>query len=103
MLISIRTELSNMSEEVLFKSERKQSREEIAAYLQTVADKLTDGGEITLRADNEEVTLDPPSQPTFEVKAEREIEGRETELSIEFELEWDEGDSGSETRDLEIE
>jgi amphi-Trp domain-containing protein len=91
-----------MSEEVLFKSERKQSREEIAAYLQTVSDKLSAGETITLRANDEEVTLDPPSQSTFEVKVEREIEGSDTELSIEFELEWNEGKSDT-THSLDIE
>jgi len=44
------------------------------------------------------VTLDPPAQPTFEVKAEREgpTDGPK-ELSIEFELEWPEdGEDGGE-------
>lgn len=91
-----------MAEEVLFKSERTQSRDEIAMYLQTVVDKLTAGETITLRADDEEVTLDPPSQSTFEVKAERETEGSATELSVEFELEWNEGDTET-ASSLEIE
>jgi amphi-Trp domain-containing protein len=89
----IRSEQLRMSEEVLFKSERKQSREEIADYLQTVSDKLSTGETITLRTNDEEVTLDPPPQSTFEVKVEREIEGSDTELSIEFELEWNEGET----------
>ncbi|MFC6974722.1 amphi-Trp domain-containing protein [Halomicroarcula sp. GCM10025709] len=93
-----------MPEEVLFKSERSQSRSEIATLLRTVADNLDAGESITLRAGGEEVTMDPPASPTFEVKAEREgpVDGP-GELSVEFELEWDEdggdGDSGS----LEIE
>lgn len=39
------------------------------------------------------MTLTPPARPTFEVKAEREgpTDGA-GELSIEFELEWDEND-----------
>lgn len=90
-----------MPEEVLFKSERKQSRDEIADYLQTVAEKLKGGDAITLHAGEESVTLDVPTQSTFEVKAEREIEGDETELSVEFELEWDEGTDG-ENGTLEI-
>jgi amphi-Trp domain-containing protein len=91
-----------MSEEVLFKSERKQSREEIADYLQTVSDKLSTGETITLRTNDEKVTLDPPPQSTFEVKVEREIEGSDTELSIEFELEWNEGE-GETGQGLDIE
>lgn len=102
IVMLIRTEVLRMAEEVLFESERTQSREEIAGYLQTVVDKLTAGETITLRANGEEVTLDPPSRPTFEVKAERETEGSATELSIEFELEWNDGDSKT-TSSLEIE
>ncbi|WP_433633725.1 amphi-Trp domain-containing protein [Halomicrococcus sp. NG-SE-24] len=95
-----------MPEEVLFKSATGQSREETAAYLRRVADKLEQGDAITLKSGSESVTMEPPARPTFEVKAEREgpTDGS-GELSIEFELEWDEngseGDSGS--GQLEIE
>ncbi|MFW6003749.1 MAG: amphi-Trp domain-containing protein [Halanaeroarchaeum sp.] len=84
-----------MPEEVLFKSESPQSREDIATYLRTVADKLEQGGPITLRSGGESVTMEPPARPTFEVKAEREgPTGGPDELSVEFELEWDEGAEG---------
>lgn len=89
-----------MPETVLFEVETTHSRAEIADYLEAVADSLRAGEPIELRAGEETVTLDPPERPTFEVKAEREgpAEGP-GELSIEFELEWDEnGDTG----DLEI-
>jgi hypothetical protein len=44
------------------------------------------------------VTVDPPDRPTFEVKAEREgPTDAPGELSVEFEIEWDEGGSGSES------
>ncbi len=95
-----------MPEEVLFKSESDQSREEIATYLRRVAEKLEQGDAITLKSGSESVTIEPSARPTFEVKAEREgpTDGP-GELSIEFELEWDEnsgeGDSGS--GQLEIE
>jgi hypothetical protein len=50
--------------------------------------------------------MEPPARPTFEVKAEREgpTDGP-GELSIEFELEWDEngGDGDERTGQLEIE
>ncbi|WP_254521584.1 amphi-Trp domain-containing protein [Natrinema caseinilyticum] len=84
-----------MPEEVLFKSENVHSRGEIASLLRRVADNLDDGEAITLKAGSESVTLEPPARPTFEVKAEREgpADGR-GELSIEFELEWDEADGG---------
>jgi amphi-Trp domain-containing protein len=85
-----------MPEEVLFKSESTQTRAEIAAYLRAVADNLEEGASITLTAGDQSVTMDPPSRPTFEVKAEREgPTGGPGELSVEFELEWDEnGDNG---------
>ena len=93
-----------MPEDVLFKSESRRSREEIAAYLRTVADSLEEGAALTLRQGDDSVSLDPPAQPTFEVKAEREgpADGP-GELSVEFELEWDEGRDGNATGDLEIE
>ena len=95
-----------MPEEVLFKSESSQSREEIASYLQRVAENLEGGDAITLKAGSESVTLEPPSRPTFEVKVEREgPTDSPGELSIEFELEWDEngGDGDGGSGQLEIE
>ncbi|WP_224335426.1 amphi-Trp domain-containing protein [Haloprofundus halobius] len=92
-----------MPEEVLFKAEQRRNRAEIADYLRTVAEKLDEGESLTLSAGDQSVTLDVPSQPTFEVKAERETpsSGGSGELSVEFELEWDEngdgdGDTGGE-------
>lgn len=91
-----------MPEEVLFESESKQSRSEIATYLRTVADSLDEGGAITLRAGEQSVTMEPPARPTFELKAEREgPAGAPGELSIELELEWDE--DGGEDGELTIE
>lgn len=95
-----------MPEEVLFESESEQSRAEIASYLRTVADNLDSGDAISLKAGSDSVTLNPPARPTFEVKAEREgPAGNMTERSIEFELEWEEGDGedGSGSGQLEIE
>lgn len=93
-----------MPEEVLFKSESPQSRADVAAYLRSVADKLDAGEAITLSAGEQSVTLDVPDQPTFEVKAERETSssGGPAELSVEFELEWDEGaDDGDASLSIE--
>ena len=87
-----------MPEEVLFESEQRHTREQIASHLRSVADKLDAGDPVTLQAGDDSVTLDVPSRPTFEVKAEREgpTDGPK-ELSIEFELEWPEnGDGGGE-------
>ena len=86
----------DMPETVLFESESDQSREQIASYLRTVADTLDAGRPLTLRAGGESVSLDPPARSTFEVKAEREgPTNGPGELSVEFELEWDEGGHGS--------
>ena len=86
-----------MPEEVLFQSEVSQSREEIASYLRQVADTLEAGGDITLTAGEQSVTMTPPAQPTFEVKAEREgPTDSPGELSIEFEIEWaEDGEAGN--------
>jgi len=75
-----------MPEEVLFETEQRTDRPDVADYLRSVADRLEAGDPVTLRAGGESITLDPPATPTFEVKAEREG----SELSVEFELEWDE-------------
>ena len=94
-----------MPEEVLFEDERRQDREEIAAYLRAVAEKLDGGEPITLSAGERSVTVDPPTRPTFEVKVERETARGASagELSIELELEWDEGEEGTDAGDLSIE
>jgi amphi-Trp domain-containing protein len=92
-----------MPEDVLFSSEQRYTREEIATYLRNVADKLDAGEAVTLSSGAESVTMEPPAQPTFEVKAEREGPAAGPgELSIEFELEWDENDSGSESGSGEL-
>jgi len=84
-----------MPKDVLFKSESDQSRADIASLLLRVADNLEDGEAITLKAGSESVTLEPPARPTFEVKAEREGPADAPgELSVEFELEWDEAGEG---------
>lgn len=94
-----------MPEEVLFESESRRSREEIAAYLRTVVESLESGSGITLTRGEESVTMEPPARPTFEVKVEREgpADGP-GELSVEFELEWNEdGETGGSGGELEIE
>jgi len=84
-----------MPEEVLFESESDRDRADIAAVLRTVADNLDAGESITLSAGGDSLTMDPPARPTFEVKAEREGPADAPgELSVEFELEWDEGAGG---------
>ena len=60
-----------MPEELLFESEHRMHRDEVASCLRTVADRLAARrGDATGRRDS--VTLEPPSRPTVEVTAERE-------------------------------
>jgi amphi-Trp domain-containing protein len=85
-------------EETLFKSESAQSRADIAAYLRTIADRLDADGEVTLSAGEQSQTLSVPARPVFEVKVERETSSSgAAELSIELELEWDEGASDTDS------
>ncbi|MCU4752851.1 amphi-Trp domain-containing protein [Halobacteria archaeon AArc-curdl1] len=82
-----------MPEEILFKFEQQMSTDEIADYLRSVADRIESGEPLSLESGTESVTMDVPANPTFEIKAERETSssGGTPELSVEFELEWDEG------------
>lgn len=80
-----------MPEEVIFEFESQTRRSEVADYLRTVADRLDADGTVTLGSGGESLTLEVPTTPEFEVKAEREgPEGGAKELSVEFELEWPE-------------
>ncbi|MFC7070785.1 amphi-Trp domain-containing protein [Halobaculum lipolyticum] len=81
-----------MPETVLFETESRHDRHEIAAHLRAVADKLDDDGEVTLAGGGESLTMQVPASATFEVKAERETGSGPDELSVEFEIEWNEGD-----------
>lgn len=93
-----------MPEEILFEFEQNMSRAEIAAYLRQVADNLEADGAFNLSAGDQSITVDIPDRPTFEIKMERETSssGGTPELSIEFEMEWDEnGDSGSGSLEIE--
>ena len=82
----------SMPEDVLFTSESKQSRNDIASYLRAIADKLESGETVSLSAGDQSVSLSIPASPTFEVKAEHEdpAGGGSGELSLELEIEWDE-------------
>ncbi|AEN07222.1 amphi-Trp domain-containing protein [Halolamina sp.] len=93
-----------MPEELLFESESRRTRTEIADYLRTVADSLEGGGEVTFRAGSESTAVTPPERPTFEVKVEREGPvDASGELSIELEIEWPEDAESGSSGELEIE
>ena len=88
-----------MPEEVLFETESRKSRAEVAAYLRSVADRLDEDGAVSLTAGDQSVDLAVPDAAEFEVKVERETPagGGTGELSLELEIEWNEGggDDGS--------
>jgi amphi-Trp domain-containing protein len=85
-----------MPEETLFRFEQSMTRPEVAAYLRTVADALEADGALTLSAGEQSVAPEVPERVTFEVKVEREPDAQgDAEMSVEFELEWDEGAGGS--------
>ncbi|MFB6166531.1 MAG: amphi-Trp domain-containing protein [Haloarculaceae archaeon] len=80
-----------MPEETLFASEHRESRTAVASYLRAVADRLDAGEPITLESGSQSLTMTPPANVEFEVKAEREgPAGESGELSLELELEWPE-------------
>jgi len=94
----------HMPEEVLFATESHMSRADIAAVLRNAADELDAGDPITLSAAGDSITVTPSATPEFEVKVERETSaGADAgELSVEFELEWDEDESGSDGTDAPL-
>ena len=80
-------------EKVLFKSEEKKTKNEIAQILRTIADKL-DTGTLTLKQDQTEIPIEFPNQMVLELKVEEE-QGRRLKKSLEIELEWVVGEEGS--------
>jgi amphi-Trp domain-containing protein len=95
-LITVERLRRSMPETELLGSECVQDRAEIATFLRQIADKLEADGSMTLRAGDQSVTVEPPDRPTFEVEVEREGPADAPgEMSVEFEIEWDERDDVS--------
>jgi amphi-Trp domain-containing protein len=81
-----------MSEETVYESETKRSRQGIATYLQRLANRLRRGEPVP--ADEEQtVTVSPSGETELEVEVEREGET----VALELELEWEEEDGDVET------
>lgn len=80
-------------ESVLFKSEEKKQKAEVANILRTIADKL-DNGSMILKQDASEIELEFPEQMILELKVEEE-KGKRLKKSLEIELEWIVGDTGT--------
>jgi amphi-Trp domain-containing protein len=89
-----------MSEETLFKTEKKMSSAEISEYLKMIANKFETEDTINLKSGDQKVELEPQGEKEFEVKVERETSSSGDETSLELEIEWKEGSDNSH---LEIE
>lgn len=74
---------------VLVKHEERVSREQIAALLETIAKKLKEDGTITLKLGEQSQTVQLPESVVLEV----DLEEKNGKYSLEFELEWREGES----------
>jgi amphi-Trp domain-containing protein len=81
-----------MSEETIYESKGVRSRRAIASYFRRVADALDSGDPVTVD-DEGQVTVDPPAEPEMEIEVERE----NGIVSLEFELDWPEGDGAVDT------
>ena len=81
-------------ETILFKSEEKKKRSDIADVLRTLADKV-DHGRLTLQQDQTKTLVEFPDQMVLELKVEEEQGRRKLKKSLEIELEWTVGESGS--------
>ncbi|WP_096202482.1 amphi-Trp domain-containing protein [Bacillus sp. FJAT-45350] len=73
----------------LIKYKEKQSIEELANFLETIAKKLKENKEFTLVQNGEEVTV----QPSAMVKTEIEYTQKGDKHSFEFEFDWVEGEA----------
>lgn len=74
---------------VLVKHEERVSREQITALLETIATKLKEDGTITLKLGEQSQTVQLPESVVLEV----DLEEKNGKYSLEFELEWREGES----------
>lgn len=79
---------------VLFDSEERMDRSEVAQMLREFADRV-ETGEVELRRGEQSVTATIPPSVVLEVKLEqKDRPGRAAKHSLEIELEWVEGDEG---------
>jgi len=71
------------------KHEERMSRQQAAAILESVARKLKEKGSFTINIGDQSQTIEPAES----VKLEIELEEKNGEYELEFELEWKAGDS----------
>ena len=79
----------------LFKSQERKNREEVAAFLTQLADKIS-SGQVVLRKGQEEINLKMPYNLVLEIQVEDEDKKQKgTQHSLELEIKWFDDDKGS--------
>ena len=87
-------------ERVLFKSEEKKTRAEVAQTIRAIADKV-ESGKIAVSSGGQGVDLEIPQNVVLEIKVEEE-EKHGKKMSLEIEIEWYEGEGQKGGGALEI-
>ncbi|WP_446010270.1 amphi-Trp domain-containing protein [Candidatus Electrothrix sp.] len=88
-------------ETVLFKTEEKMSRNEVAELLRTLAGKI-EKGKVVLQQGTKDVKLKIPDRVELEVKAEKEVGKRRSKKKLELEIEWLIGASANKQQSLTL-
>lgn len=88
-------------ETVLFKTEEKMSRSQVAELLRALAEKI-ENGKVILQQGTEEVKLKIPERVELEVKAEKEAGRKRTKKKLELEIEWLVGASANKQKSLTL-
>jgi len=83
--------MNSSTEKVLMKHEERMSREQAASILESVARKLKEKGSFTINIGDQSQTIEPAET----VKLEIELEEKNGEYELEFEIEWKVGDTQS--------
>lgn len=79
--------------DILFTSEEIKNRKDAADILRQVADKVEEGN-ILLKKESEEISVDLPEKMEVEIKASKKDKKGDVKRELEIELEWKEGESG---------
>lgn len=89
--------MSKPTTNVLIKHEERMTREKAAILLESIASKLKEKGEFTINIGEQSQTIEPAES----VKLEIELEEKNGEYELEFELEWKAGDTGKQQISIE--
>lgn len=84
-----------MGEDTIFEYEAEYSRNEIATSLRALAAEFDGEADVTFRDGEYTVSVTPPEYAEFDIEVEREYEDGASEIGIELEIEWDEGEETS--------